>query len=200
MTLPKIFLVAGVIAGMILMQVPCLAGESTSSVSYVEGTVEAIPWNTPGTLNLGDKTQLQFQYGESTYAIPYSAITGYQLGRRNHGLKSHVAAGASKVGHTVLPMLFSNDKKYLTVDFKPEGTVANEHIVFQVPKQTALEAVPVLKSWTEKNLAAASGAGAPAGDSTWWGDRYWKTTRNKHLWNTSAKQQTSGTTEIAARE
>lgn len=201
MNLPTIFRAGGMVAIAVLLQSPCLAEDNAASAAYVEGTVAAIPGNTPGTLELARSTGLRFQYGDSVYQIPADRVTGFHLGRKHHGVKSQVTAGVVKMGHTMLPMLFRNSKRYLRVDFQPKGSTSTQHVVFQVSKEVASAARPALEAWTAKNLAVSTAGPVLSAEDTWWGNRYWKTKRNRHLWEAARKKSRAGTkVEVAARK
>ena len=200
MNLRGIFHAGGVLALAVLLPGACLAAENAIAAAYVEGTVEAIPWNTTGRLELARTTGLRFQYGDSAYRIPARQVTGYRLGRRHQGLKSQLTAGVSRVGHTMLPMLFHNNTRYLSVEFRSPGSTDPQRVVFRVSKQAASTALPVLEAWTASSQAVPAARQAQNDEDSWWGNRYWKTERNRHLWEAREKSHASSRVELATRQ
>ena len=47
----------------------------SDKAEYAAGTVEAVPLNTQGVLDLGDSNELRFRYEEHSYGVPYNRIT-----------------------------------------------------------------------------------------------------------------------------
>ena len=203
MTLTTILRVTCAFAVLVVLQGICLAGQTaTGSAAYVDGTVSAIPANTAGTLDLSDSEQLRFRYGHTSYAIPYDKITSFQRGRNNNrGFGSRIASGASKIGSTILPMFFSN-KKYITIAFKSEDSANSEQMVFQVSDGVADTTIPVLEARTTNPAEAGqTTATAVSDEDSWWGNKVWRTNRNRHLWPpVPDKKSGKKDVEVAARE
>ena len=171
----------------------CLA--ESSAVEYVDGTVLDIPSGTLGTLDLTDPEAFHFRYGSLTYSVPYGRISGYYSGRESDGVGSRIAGGAAKVGKTVLPMFFSK-KKYLTIDFAGENNTGSQRMVLRLSADEANATLPVLEAATVAQAATDSSGYA---DTKWWGNRVWKTKRNRHLWpKTSPETDTQEQVEVAA--
>ncbi len=183
---------------LLLLATVCFAeGESTT---YVNGTVSGIPADTEGRLDLGDSEALRFHHGADSVAVPYGRIVNFHLGREGQGVGSKISGGASSVGRTVLPMFFSDEMKYLTIEFETEDGNP-QSMVLQLPAYDAKAALPVLEARTAEQKTAAAAAGAPVNkDPEWWGDRVWRTNRNKHLWPERPeenKQETEEAVEVA---
>ena len=192
MTWKTVLCLGAISATILFSQGTCLAVDAHQSSAYIDGTVTMIPVNTQGTLELANPESLEFRYGDSGYAIPYEQITGFRLGKpHSGGFTSHVAGGASRLGRTVLPMFFSN-KKYLTVEFRADDATKTQRAVFRVPDDVASAAVPVLKEKASANRAAAK-ADNP---DDWWGNRYWKTNRNRHLWPSGQEQKAEAESHV----
>lgn len=180
----------------------CLAGSvPANSAAFVGGTISAIPVNTAGQLDLSDAEMLRFQYGKSTYAIPYDRIVSFRRGRgSNGGFGSRITGGAAKIGGTVLPMLFSK-KKYITVEFRAGQGSSTEQVVFQVSGKTADAAIPVMKARTKKTPEAGQTTAATLSEEdSWWGNRIWRTNRNRHLWPDPVEKSGKTEVEVAAKE
>lgn len=154
--------------------------------AYVDGTARVIPLNARGTLDLQDQTALQFHYGKSTYKVPYENITAMEFKDKANlrfGVKTAVKA---------VPHLFSRSKnQYLNVSFKGDQGRATE-LVFELSPESVGKVTPTLEARTGKKLhadapvvaAAPASPASPASPSAdgWWGDSYWKTTRNADTW------------------
>jgi len=190
-TIPR--LAAGAVA-LVLLSGTCVAASAAHAAIYIDGTITAIPINTEGTLELGNSGNLEFRYGETSYAIPSASISAIRVGKPRNGLASHVAGGASRLGRTVLPIFFSKDK-YLTVDYGAGEAAGTQRAVFRVPAELAAGLVPVLREKVAQNRAAA--AKVAEDPDNWWGNRYWKTNRNRHLWKARNKQQAKADEAVA---
>jgi len=190
MTLKTISRIAMIFTVGILGVAICVAEAPEESAAFVEGSVPAIPPAATGALDLGDSQNLHFRYGDSQFSIPADQITGYKWHKRgNGGFGESVTDGADAVGRTLLPMFFDKTK-YLTINFKPSDRMGVEEVVFEVRNGVKKEADPVLKSWVATNKQRAARRSSPE----WWGDRYYKTSRNRHIWENEAS------TNAAAQE
>ena len=202
MTRLTLLCATGVLSVLFLLHGNCLAGSvPANSAAFVGGTVSAIPVNTAGQLDLSDAEMLRFQYGESSYAIPYDSIVSFRRGRgSNGGFGKRITGGAAKVGGTILPMLFSK-KKYLTVEFRAGEDTTTQQAVFQVSGDTADAAIPVLKARTRKTPEAGPTTAATLSEEdSWWGNRLWRTNRNRHLWPDPGNESGTTEVEVAAKE
>ena len=146
---------------------PCaiLKGAS-STVEYIGGTAKSIPLNSSGSLSVSDSKELQFNYGQSAYKIPYSQITG-----------TNVVQGEGRriLGKIPVPTMFPGRKKQtLAINYKdPAGTSGT--LNFEL---TASEATAVRDGIEEKQIVARTPQQDP---QEWWGDKYWKTKRNQPM-------------------
>lgn len=198
MTWSKIPRIAGVLALASASLLICAAQEA-STTAYVDGTITTIPLNTPGELNLRDRNEFQFRYGSITFSVPYNRITECYLGRDGQGVGAQITGGASKVGRTVLPMLFDEPDKYVTVRYRNEQHTDTHRLVFLMPANQAEAIVPLLREKTIGQNGVARMGAVPDDVNTWWGNQVWKTERNKHLWP-SEKPQEGQKIEVASRE
>ena len=106
-----------------------LCWAAANPASYVEGTVASIPSDTQGTLDLSHPETLHFQYGATSFQVPYDKITGYHLGREGFGI--------DKVKRTLLPFL--SKEEYLTINFQDDSSSNSQTMVLRrFPKQTRL--------------------------------------------------------------
>lgn len=153
-----------------LASVAVLNGAATpGKISYVGGTVEAIPVNSAGTFNFEDAKNFQFKYGNSVYKLPYAQITGTEITR----------AELRRVHRIPMPSLVpSHWKDILTISYKDASGAAGT-LKFEMPTMAALDARQQIADKT----APPGESAATAQDNQWWGDKYWKTLRNKSTWD-----------------
>ncbi|MCP5113129.1 MAG: hypothetical protein GY953_20050 [bacterium] len=171
---------------LVLSAALCLAGGE--SATYVNGTITMIPANTEGRLDLGDSEALNFHYGANSFTVPYGQIVNFHLGRDGRGFGSKVSGGAAAVGRKVLPMLFSPKQSFLTIEFEGEDERA-QTMVLELPAYEAKAALPVLEAHTADSEQTAAVARSADTGSGWWGDRVWRTNRNKDLWPTRPEEE-----------
>jgi len=157
--------------------------------------------STDGLLKLNDSTGLAFEFGDQSFRVAADQITSYKWAKELDGVGEHLSAAAAKVGRTLLPMAFHKER-YLTVYFRRPGARHSDRLTFTVSKQLRKSADPVLAAWVQKNRSNPVMAGAFAEDNdAWWGNKYWKTNRNRHLWEArKAKAKEAGQVEVATRE
>jgi hypothetical protein len=148
---------------------PCAALKGASSiVEYIGGTAKSIPLNSSGTISVSDAKELRFSYGQSMYKIPYSQITGTNVVQ---GEGRHI------LGKIPVPHMFPGRRKQtLAINFK-DAAGASGTLNFEL---TASEAAAVRDGIAEKQTVAQSTA-TQQGPEDWWGDKYWKTTRNRAI-------------------
>lgn len=147
---------------------------NTAKIAYVGGTVEAIPVNSVGTFIFEDARNFQFKYGDAVYKLPYAQITGTDISR----------AELKRVHRIPLPALVpSRWKDILTISYKDSAGAAGT-LKFELPTVTALDARQQIADKT----APPGESAATSQDNQWWGDKYWKTNRNKTAWDSQNKQ------------
>jgi len=147
---------------------------SATKVEYVGGTVQSIPANAEGSLNFDSPRELQFNYSDSVYKIPYEQITNTEITRTE----------LRRVHRIPVPALLPNKwKNTLTISYKDQtGTTGT--VKFVMPMADALD---VRKAIAERK-APAGETSATSINNQWWGDQYWKTTRNKPNWDEQTRQ------------
>ncbi len=177
------------------------AEEPANGATYLDGTIKDIPWNTSGKINLTDPSAFHFEYGDMKYSIPAGRIQGYRWEREViGGFGEQVSQGMNKVGRAILPM-FYNDSKFLTVRFRNSDDTATDRIVFAVPRELEKAADPLLAAWVRRNLASPVAAASISEADAWWGNRYWRTNRNRHLWTARPDAQPAEKPmDLAARD
>ena len=149
---------------------PTAVLRASDTAEYVGGTVKSIPMNSIGFLNLEDAKVMKFAYGQAIYKLPYDQITGTEVakGEARHVLKKFP-----------VPSLFGKNKETLTISYKDAAGVTGK-LSFEV---TARLAASVQESITEQKALPL--AEATIDPNEWWGDKYWKTNRNKAAWETN---------------
>ncbi|HEV2688982.1 MAG TPA: hypothetical protein VGV35_10515 [Bryobacteraceae bacterium] len=145
----------------------CLRGADIAE--YVGGTAKTIPANATGTLSANDARELQFNYGQSVYRLPYAQITGTEL---MQGEGRHIL-------HKIPVPSFGKRKETLAINYK-DAAGAKGTLNFQLSTRQAKDTSAAIDAWkTAPQTATASDP------NEWWGDRYWKTNRNKSTWETT---------------
>jgi hypothetical protein len=150
---------------------PTAVLRATDTAEYVGGTVKSIPMNSVGFLNLDDAKVLKFNYGKFEYKLPYEQITGTEITK---GESRHVLIKVP------LPSLFGRKKETLTVSYKdPAGTSGTLH--FELAARLASSVQDTIAE--QKALPQAASANQ---SNEWWGDKLWKTNRNKATWESDS--------------
>ena len=133
---------------------------------YTPGTVAAIPQLTSGKLDLSDKTTMRFHYGKPTWSLDYSRISSIEVGDKRSPARMLKIPKVTK-DKRVFHLTFDGDR----------GQKNNVH--FEMPVDVAFDVLPLLEERSGKS-AIVEGMQNPDG---WWGDRYWRTSRNEAVWD-----------------
>jgi hypothetical protein len=158
------------------------ASRSTAAI-YVDGNITGVSPNTAGTLMLTDGTSMYLKTGTATVPVPYTGI-------------SKTGLGVTKAHSHMVPMykVWSLQKRFsettqtqlLTVEFKNAGG-EDKTMTLELARPAAKSVLSTIQTRT------AAPTQAKAASNEWWGDEYWKTTRNAGKWNrpdgASAEQQ-----------
>jgi hypothetical protein len=146
-----------------------LAHSAANDAEYLGGSSRAIPGNTIGTLDLSDSQELRFRYGKSVYRLPYSQIDGFDFS----------AGPRHRVFHkvTVSGKLWPRKHNILNISVRDEKGEVSSMSFALTGKAVASAAESVLEARTTSFNAANSGR-----PDVWWGDKYWRTTRNNPNW------------------
>ncbi len=164
--------------------VPTVALRGADIAEYVSGSAKSIPVNATGSLSAGDAKELQFNYGQSVYKLPYAQITSTEI---MQGEGRHIL-------HKIpVPSLFGKKKETLAINYK-DASGANGTLNFELSAREAKATREAIAEWK----ATPQSAPATAQSNEWWGDKYWKTTRNKGTWETGTTAVTPGTPAPAA--
>jgi hypothetical protein len=162
---------------------PAVVKGSADTATYQGGSVKSIPINLIGTLDVSERGELRFDYGTGTYKLPCIQITSTAVTQDE----------ARHILHKIpVPSLFPNRKKEtLTVNYKDALGVSGT-LNFELTAQQAsdlLETIAIKKSTPDSAVNNQNSA-------DWWGDKYWKTNRNRTGWEGGANpaSQTALTT------
>ena len=148
--------------------IPTAVLSAADTAEYTGGTVKSIPMNSIGFLNLEDTKVMKFTYGQAVYKLPYDQITGTEVtkGDTKHVLKKFP-----------VPSLFGKNKETLTISYKDLAGVTGK-LSFEVTARLAASVQDTIQEQKALPLAEAT-----IDPNEWWGDKYWKTTRNKATWD-----------------
>lgn len=136
-------------------------------IAYVGGTVKTIPADATGTFDFDDTRELRFVFTGGFYAIPYEQITSTDVSKED---SSH------HIFRKIPAPSWGRKKETLTIAFKDAAGTAGS-LSFEVNDSQANIACDTIEA--KKAFAAAT----EVPSNEWWGDRYWKTNRNKSTWD-----------------
>ena len=151
-------------------------GATGDPVAYREGTIQGIPANAGGKLELDGKNVV-FHYGNNHLAIPYQNITAVELSGPPEWKEP-----AYKFWKK-FPASTDKDRR-LTLRFNAEPNV-NKMMVFTVSPLVGENIRRSIDSVTGKSFSdkPAPGTVTTTWREDWWGDRIWKTSRNSGQWS-----------------
>ena len=154
------------------------------NVEYVSGTAKSIPVNTPGTLDARGPSGLSFKYGKSVLAVPFKNITGTEV----------TEPSGHHIWHVRVPKI-GKSERFLNITYREGET--SRMLTFKAPTGTVKELANAIDVRRVEPKPAAATALAPRppinkDPEAWWGDQYWRTTRNKSKWPQSPAENTSG--------
>jgi hypothetical protein len=162
---------------LIFALVPAFALRGASGmVEYVGGTVKTIPTNATGAFNFDDSRNLLFGYGGSAvYSLPYEQITSTDVTKaESHHILRKIPVPS-----------FAPEKRKETLTIAYKDAAGNSGTLnFELRASQAAEARDTIAA----KKAFAAGSAVPSDD--WWGDRWWKTSRNKDAWDTQSARTT----------
>jgi len=169
----------------IFAAVPPAVVRAAETVQYVGGTVKSIPVNSVGAFNFADAKELSFVYNGAIYRLPYEQISGTDIEKADVRRVMHIFPAMSPIA--------SHRKQTLIVNYTDASGTAGT-LNFEL---AAYRAVEVQETIAAKKAPAPSVlAGSPNG---WWGDKVWKTTRNKAAWDAQEAQAAQAAQTAAAQ-
>jgi len=138
---------------------------ATDMVQYVGGTVKSIPKNATGSLSLNDGRELRFNYGQSVYKLPYNQITSTDI----------IESEGRHLFHRIPVPSFGRSRETLVINYK-DATGQTGKLDFELSSRQAADVRETIAAVN----AAQNNTDPQSGE--WWGDKYWKTNRNKASW------------------
>jgi hypothetical protein len=166
---------------------PSVVRASSDTVQYVGGTVKSIPVNSSGTLNFDDAKEFRFMYNGTVFQLPYDQITSTEIEKADVRRVWHVFPAMSPIA--------SRRKQTLVVNYMDSAGAAGS-VNFELAAYRAEDALETIAAKKSPITPAA----AAAASNEWWGDRYWKTLRNKPAWDAADAQtaQSAQNTQASA--
>lgn len=180
------------------------------TTTYVDGNLSGVSPNTGGTLLFSDEKAMYFRTGLETIPIPYANIGKAELGATQ--VHSHDVP-LYKVWALHKRFTGKTQTQLLTVEFKTDegedrtmtlelARGSADTVLSQIQSRTSVTA-PVAevasaepaqaepaklkrRKASKPHTEAKTATPAPSGrGDEWWGDSFWKTTRNADKWNKS---------------
>jgi hypothetical protein len=163
---------------------PMVLRAASDTTQYVGGTVKSIPVNSAGSFNFEDAKEFRFIYSGSVYKLPYDQITSTNIEKAEFRRVWHVFPAVSPVA--------SRRKQTLVINYT-DSTGATGSLNFELASYKAMDAQETIAA-KKSPLPSAS---AVAASNEWWGDRYWKTLRNKPAWDAAEAQNAAQAAQAA---
>jgi hypothetical protein len=156
--------------------------------TYVDGNIATLKPHTGGTLMFTKSNAMLFRTGLVEVDVPYSGIRRAELGATQ--VHTH---GAPLYKVWALPgRLHRTETQLLTLQFR-SSKGEDRTMTLELSKPGASAVLAAIRKHTGANETTAAGSSVsskPAADD-WWGDKYWKTTRNAAQWSTEEAAATS---------
>lgn len=144
----------------------------TEMTTYVGGNLTGVTPNSGGTLTFSDDKAMYFRAGQSNIPVPYESIIKAELGAVKSRPRPHTDP-IYKVWS--LQKRFTGIKtQSLTVEFKNESG-EEKTMTLELAHANAPAVLSAIQNHSNGKTAQAG----------WWGDDYWKTSRNTDHWNQS---------------
>jgi hypothetical protein len=162
--------------------------------TYVDGNVSSLKPHTGGTLVFTDNSSMMFRTGLAEVAVPYANILHAELGAtktRHHDLPGVLA---------VVNRLHQTETQLLTVEFK-SGLGEKQTMTLELAKPAASNVLATIQEHAPKSTVASAKTpdDKAAAKEDWWGDSYWKTTRNQDSWNTKEAANAATNTTVSSK-
>jgi hypothetical protein len=151
--------------------------EPSIEARFLGGSVKTIPAESLGMLTMKDPQELRFKYGTSDYRVPYAQIVDTEV------------QDPTNRGHWLVHMPFGKRFETLVITYH-DASGAENTLNFQVSSRVAGAAESSI-SYRRNQVEAAN-----ADPASFWGDKIWKTPRNREYWD--QPQQKPTTAALAA--
>jgi hypothetical protein len=144
-----------------------LLAADSETITYIDGNIANLSPNTGATLNLTNPQSMEIRTPLHAVQVPYSQILKADLGI----VKAHSPEPEPLYKVWALPKrLMKAETQQMTLSFK-NGDGQDQTMTLELSKPVA--------SGLFAKIGRRNGKVA---DNNWWGDDYWKTTRNKDQW------------------
>jgi hypothetical protein len=157
LTLPTLTILAGGL----------LAAADSATVTYIDGNVAELAANSGATLYLNNPQTMELKTPLHKVQIPYAQISKAELG----SVMVHTADPEPLYKVWALPKrLVRSETQQMTVAYT-NGNGQDQTMTLEMSKAVA-----------DGVLATIERRSAKLTNTAWWGDNYWKTSRNRDTW------------------
>jgi hypothetical protein len=144
-----------------------LLASDSATVTYIGGNIADFAPNSGATLHLDNPQALELQTPLHKVQVPYGQISKAELGSVQ--VRSSQPEPLYKVW--ALPKrLVKSETRQMTVAFT-DGNGQGQTMTLEMSKTSADSVLTTIERHSAK-----------VANNAWWGDNYWKTTRNKDTW------------------
>lgn len=194
-----------------LLAIPLLAAAAAfgapqaETTTYVDGNLTGVSPNSGATLTYSGEKQMTLRTGLTNIDVPYENISHAELGAVKETTHGHKLFGRRSTTQTQLLIVnFKNgegEDKTMTLELAQPAAASvlssieshkagpQQVASSETPAPPPAPEQPAAKLKTRPKTAAkteATAAAAPKSSTDWWGDTWWKTSRNADKWNKPA--------------
>jgi hypothetical protein len=196
------------LAVLALLTAAAFGASHAETTTYIDGNLPGVSPNTGGTLLYSEEKAMYFRTGLVNIPVNYDSISHAELGAQkvaSHDVPLYKVWAlhkrfSEKTKTQYLVVNFKNDageEKNMTLELAtPAASDVLSAIESRNSKVTTASTKPELKPERETPKKEAKVEKKPAPEKTaqakteaknaWWGDDYWKTTRNQDKWSKPA--------------
>jgi len=186
------------------LAVAAFAAPQSETTTYVDGNLTGVSPNSGATLTYSGDKQITLRTGLTNIDVPYENIGHAELGAVKETSHGHKLFGHhSKTQTQLLTVNFKNaegEEKNMTLELAQPAAVSvlssiqshkagpQQVASQQTPPAPVASEEPAAKSKTRTKMVpkADATAATPKSSTDWWGDTWWKTSRNTDKWNKPA--------------
>ena len=144
-----------------------LAAADSATVTYIDGNVAGLSPSTGATLYMNNPQSMELKTPLHSVQIPYNQISKAELG----SVMVHTPDPEPLYKVWALPKrLVKSETQQMTVAFT-DGNGQSQNMTIEMSKASA-----------DGVLATIERHSGKVANDSWWGDNYWKTSRNKDTW------------------
>jgi hypothetical protein len=157
LTLPTLTILAGGL----------LAAADSATVTYVDGNIAELSPNTGATLYLNNPQSMELRTPLHKVQVPYSQVSKAELG----SVIVHTYEPEPLYKVWALPKrIMKSETRQMTLDYT-NGSGQDQTLTIELSRVAA-----------DSLLATIERRSGKVANDNWWGDKTWKTTRNKDEW------------------